>query len=101
MYIILTSKIDEYNANPQEGVMPVEAYDYYFYDKKKAGFTIAEISENSSRVNIVECGDGGQVNSVPIKFFEKFETMEEARRELEQLVTFGTIDARLEKVSSH
>ncbi|EWG99609.1 hypothetical protein [Halomonas sp. BC04] len=100
MYIILTSKSNEYDARPDSGISPVETYAYYFYGKKKADFTIAEVAAGGSRVSIVECGDNGQVNSVPIKFFEKFATVEEARQELKQLVTFGTIDTRLEKVAA-
>ncbi|WP_205738431.1 ferredoxin [Billgrantia endophytica] len=80
--------------------MPIESYEYYFYDKKKADFTIAEVVADGKRVSIVECDENGQTNSVPIKFFEKFETVEEARKELKQLVTFGTIDTRLERVSA-
>lgn len=97
MYIILTSKLNEYDARPGQGIAPVEAYEYYFYGKKKADFTIAEVTGDGGRVSIVETGEGGMTNSVPLKFFERFDTVEAARAELEQLVTFGSIDARLER----
>ncbi|MCH4562018.1 ferredoxin [Halomonas sp. EGI 63088] len=97
MYIILTSKSDEYAAQPEGGMVPVESYEYFFYDKKKADFTIAEVIADGGRVSIVEAGEGGAVNSVPLKFFERFETLEEARAELKQLVTFGHIETRLER----
>jgi hypothetical protein len=99
MYIIITSKLDEYQAKPDPGIEPVETYAYYFYGKKKADFTIAEVKADGVRVSIIEHGEGGKTNSVPIKFFETFETVEQARKELQQLVTFGSIDARLEKVA--
>lgn len=101
MYIILTSKVDEYVAKPDTGISPVESYSYYFYGKNKADFTIAEVgADGGGRVCIVESGNSGLINSVPIKFYEKFATLEEARDELKQLVTFGTIDTSLEKVAA-
>lgn len=105
MYIILTSKVDEYVAKPDTGISPVESYSYYFYGKNKADFTIAEVgaevgADGGGRVCIVESDDSGLINSVPIKFYEKFATLEEARDELKQLVTFGTIDTSLEKVAA-
>ncbi|MFQ3786555.1 hypothetical protein [Halomonas sp. A29] len=101
MYIILTSKLGEYDARPGQGISPVESYEYFFYGKKKADFTIAEVSGDQGRVSIVETGEGGKTNSVPLKFFERFDTVEAARAELEQLVTFGSIDTRLEKTPLH
>lgn len=95
MYIIMTSKLGEYEARPGEGVAPVESYEYFFYGRKKADFVIAEVTGERGRVSIVETGEGGRTNSVPLKFFERFDTLEEARAELEQLVSFGSIDARL------
>ncbi|QJQ95192.1 MULTISPECIES: ferredoxin [Halomonadaceae] len=101
MFIILTSKLDEYDARPGQGVSPIEAYEYFFYGKKKADFTIAQVDGLQGRVSIVETGEGGATNSVPLKFFERFDTLEAARNELKQLVSFGSIDARLKKVSLH
>ena len=101
MYIILTSKSGEYDARPGQGISPVETYDYFFYGRNKAHFTIAEVEGDQGRVSIVETAEDGTTNSVPLKFFERFETVEDARTELKQLVTFGAIDARLEKVPLH
>lgn len=101
MYIILTSKLGEYDARPGQGIAPVESYAYFFYGKKKADFTIAEITGDQGRVSIVESGEDGLTNSVPLKFFEHFDSVEAARAELEQLVTFGTIDTRLERAPLH
>ena len=78
MYIILTSKLGEYDARPGQGISPVEAYEYFFYGKKKADFTIAEVDGDQGRVSIVEAGEGGTTNSVPLKFFERFDTVEAA-----------------------
>ncbi|WP_445156751.1 hypothetical protein [Halomonas sp. E14] len=101
MYIILTSKLGEYDARPGQGIAPVETYEYFFYGKKKADFTIAEVNGDEGRVNIVETAEDGKTNSVPLKFFERFDSVEAARAELEQLVTFGSIDARLKKAELH
>lgn len=97
MYIILTSKLGEYDARPGRGITPVESYEYFFYDRKKADFTIAEVAGDQGQVSIVETSEDGRTNCVPLKFFEHFDTVQAARAELEKLVTFGTIQTRLEQ----
>ena len=98
MYTILTSKPGEYETELADGLVPVESYDYYFYGTRKAIYTIAEIQGDADiRVNVIAADDPELVNSVPIKFFETFGDLDDARAELEQLIRFGSLDTRLEK----
>src|SRR6056297_412126 len=99
LFIIVTSKPNEYDAAYGDGVRAVETYKYYFYGTHRATFTIGEVVENSARVTITDAEYPDAVNSVPIKFFGDFGDADEARHELEELTRFGDIDARLERVA--
>lgn len=99
MYIIVTSKPEEYEADVGAGVRPVETYRYFFYGQHRATFTIGEVVAEDARVQITDAVDPSCVNSVPIKFFGDFDEVEDARGEIEALVRFGAIDARLERVA--
>lgn len=102
MYVLLTNKPGEFSTQITAGLKPVESYDYIFYGRKRANFTIAEIDESASddvfRITIIEDAPPQIVNHVPSKLFEHFDTLEDARAELSTLTTFGTMDIRLERV---
>lgn len=97
MYIIVTSKPNEYAADHGDGIRPVERYDYFFYGNHRATFTIGEVVDDAARVEIVDAEDPSCVNSVPHKFFGDFSDVATARGEIEELVRYGAIDARLER----
>lgn len=96
MYAILTNKPGQYHAQADEGATPVEAYEYLFYGRLKAVFQVVRL-ERETRVRITEDTPPYISNSVPTKFLEKFNTVEEARASLEQLIGFGQLDARLRR----
>ncbi|MEM8590716.1 MAG: ferredoxin [Pseudomonadota bacterium] len=98
MYIIVTSKPNEYSADLGTGVRAVETYDYFFYGKHLATHVIGEVVAGDARVRIVDAEYPDCVNSVPYKFFGDFDQVDEAREELQELTRFGDIDARLERV---
>lgn len=97
MYVLLTTKPGEFKTVVTPGLSPVESYDYFFYGRKRANFTIAEI-DGPTRIRIIEDEPPQIVNDVPSKLFEKFETLDAARAELKTLTTYGSMDIRLQKV---
>jgi hypothetical protein len=97
MYVLLTTKPGEFKTVITKGLLAVESYDYFFYGRKRANFTIAELGE-PVRIRIVEDEPPQIINDVPSKLFEKFETLDEARAELKTLTTYGSMDIRLQKV---
>ena len=99
MFIIVTSKPDEYDAAYDDGVRAMETYKYFFYGTHRATFTIGEVVDRGARVTITDAEYPDAVNSVPVKFFGDFGDIGEAREELEELTRFGDIDARLERVA--
>ena len=98
MYVILTSKPGKFRTEAVRGLRPLEAYDYLFYGQTKAHFVIAELLEDSTKVRVIE-DDTSIVNDVPSKFLEKFETTEQALKELRHLTSFGHMDTKLRKAA--
>jgi hypothetical protein len=97
MYVLLTTKPGEFRTEITKGLQPVESYDYIFYGRKRANFTIAELSDEI-KIRIVEDEPPQIVNDVPSRLFEQFPTIEEARDELRTLTTYGHMDIKLRKV---
>ena len=97
MYVVLTTKPGEFRTEITSGLKPVESYDYIFYGRKRASFTIAEL-DTSTKIRIVEDEAPFSVNDVPAKLFEKFDSLDEARAELNTLTHYGTMDIKLKKV---
>ena len=65
MFVILTTKPGVFKTEISDGVVPVESYDYIFYGRKRANFTIAELAKDGARITIVEDEPPQIVNSVP------------------------------------
>lgn len=98
MYVILTSKPGQFRTELVDGVRPVEAYDYIAAGKLRARFVIAELARET-KITVVDEAPPPVVNHVPSKFLERFDSVEEARQELEQLTSFGSsVRASLERV---
>jgi hypothetical protein len=90
------SKPGQFRTEAVVGLRPLEAYDYLFYGHTKAHFVIAELLEESTKIRVIE-DDTAIVNDVPSKFLEKFETTEQAFKELTHLTTFGHMETELRK----
>jgi hypothetical protein len=96
VYVILTSKPGQFRTELADGMRSIETYDYLFCGRRRASFVIAELDADA-KVRIVEESAPQVVNHVPSKFLPTFRSLDEARRQLEQLVSFGTMDIRLVK----
>jgi len=96
-YVILTSKPGQFRTELVDGLQPLETYDYLFCGRPRARFVIAELAREV-KVRIVDEAAAPVVNLVPSKFLPRFDSLEKARAELRQLVRFGGIDMKLEKV---
>ncbi|OWT80372.1 MULTISPECIES: ferredoxin [unclassified Achromobacter] len=94
MYVILTSKPDLYRTEANADIRLIEAWDYVLEGRVRARFQLGELLRET-RVNVIETGDTPTINSVPSKFLERFDTLEEGRGEIRQLCSFGKLDARL------
>ena len=92
MYVILSSKPGQFTTELGEGLEQVEAYDYVFYGKTKARYVIARLTRDV-KVRIVDASSA--VNQIPSKMLPKFDTLERARQELNELARGN--DVRLVK----
>ena len=98
-YVILTSKPGQFRTEVTEGLEPLEAYDYLCFGRKRAGFVIARLS-GPTRIRIVDETPPPVVNYVPSKFLAKFESIEHARSELQELAQSGGTDFVLQPVTA-
>jgi hypothetical protein len=86
-YIVLTNKETFQTVLENEGLEVVETYEFYFFEKLKAKYTIAKILDENIKIQLYENYEGKEyVNKINVKFFEKFETIEAAREELNEIV---------------
>ena len=95
--MILTSKPGQFRTELVDGVHPVETYEYLFCGRLRARFVIAELVREI-KIRIVDETAAPIVNLVPSKFLPRFDSLEKARHELQQLVSFGDMDIRLVKL---
>lgn len=96
VYVILTSKPGQFRTELGEDLRPVEAYDYIAHGRNRAHFVIAEVLRDV-KIRIVDEGIPAVVNAVPSKFFPKFDSLEKARHELNQLTHSGNGETGLVK----
>lgn len=94
MYIILTSKPGLFHTVVGDDVDIIESYNYQFYGKTKAIFSIAEL-DHPTKVRIVEDEPPFIANNVPTKFLGQFGSIEEARNGLRDLTRFANLDISL------
>ncbi|OXM82881.1 hypothetical protein [Paenibacillus rigui] len=83
---ILVSTTERYKTvteNPD--LETVKEYEYYFFGKKKTTFSICKIKNPVTRIVIQGVSEVFPDNSIPIKVFPKFETMEEIEKEIYEL----------------
>lgn len=86
-YIVLTNKDSFQTILNNDGLEPVETYEFYFFKQLKAKYTIAKVIGDDFKIQLYEKYEGKEyVNNIHVKFFEKFPTIEKAREELFEIV---------------
>lgn len=96
-YIILTNKDDYATRLDSPGIEPVETYEYHFYDRCLAEFTVAKVKSEEARAVIEDKEDITKVCNIPSRLFPSFESLESAREEIQQLVGPGRDYVKLVK----
>lgn len=94
VYVILTTKPGVFRTEADDGVDVVETYDYVFYGRTLAVFSIARLRRDTKLV-VTEETPPYVVNRVPSKFLEKFASVDAARKELAHLTRFGSMESTL------
>ena len=97
MYVILTSKPGQYRTELTSNLRPVETYDYMFYGSCKARFVIAEM-QGAGKFVVVDETPPEVINHIPSKFFQQFQTVAQARRQLQDLARPGDADVALVQI---
>ncbi|GAB7386361.1 hypothetical protein BSNK01_01960 [Bacillaceae bacterium] len=98
-YLILTNKDTFSTETSGPGLKPVESYDFFVFDQRKANYTITEVTEENIKITITDNEVKNAVNRIPLKLFPVFNSIEEAREELQQLVGPQSNETKLVRVS--
>jgi hypothetical protein len=86
-FIVLTNKDTFQTVVDGEGLEPLETYHFYFFDEIKAKYTIAKVVDDSCKIKLHENYEGKEyVNHIRVKFFETFNTIEDALEDLNEIV---------------
>lgn len=94
-YVVLTSKPGQFRTEPGPGLVPLEAWDYFWGGRLRARFVIARLDEDT-RVAIHDEAPPHGVNRVRTKFLPRHASLDAARAEIGQLARHGGAQARLE-----
>ena len=94
VYVILTTKPGVFRTEAGDGADILETYDYVFYGRALAVFSIALLRRDIKLV-VTEETPPYVVNHVPSKFLEKFASVDAARKELAHLTRFGSMESTL------
>ena len=97
MYVILTSKPGQFRTELGDNLRSIESYDYIAHGRNRARFVIAEVLR-PGKIAVIDEGVPAVVNAVPSKFFPKFDSLEKARKELNQLAHSGNGETSLRKL---
>ncbi|MBD8004324.1 hypothetical protein [Bacillus norwichensis] len=85
-FILLTNKETFQTDLNNEGLEIVETYNFYFFNKLRAKYTIAKVLDEKAKIKMSEEYHGKEyVNYIRVKFFEHFDTIEEVREELYEI----------------
>jgi hypothetical protein len=84
-YVLLTTT-DRYKTivdNPE--LEKVSVYEYYFFGKKKATFTICKINNMDTRILIQGVSEVFPDNSIPLKVFPRTDDIKDFEKEIFEL----------------
>lgn len=99
VFIIITSKNNEFISEIINDASLIESYDYFFYGNLKAKFDIYQI-ETDTKIKITDINPPTVTNYISTKFLEKFASVEDARSELVALAPSNNPNIQLTKASS-
>lgn len=84
-FVMMTTTERYRTVTDNPNLAKVADYEYYFFGKKKTTFSICRIMNTDTRIVIQGVSEVFPDNSIPIKVFPKFETIEDVEKEIYEL----------------
>jgi hypothetical protein len=84
-YIMLTTTERYRTVTENPNLEIAGEYQYHFFGKKKAWFTICRIRNEETRILIQGVSEVFPDNSIPLKVFPKFNSIKEIEKEIYEL----------------
>ena len=99
MYIVFGSKKNVYRSVPMKGIEIIEKYNYKFFDEIKLELSIGKVIDENSKIKVIDCNEKDCENLISVKFFGNFKDVGDAKKEIESLIYYGSLETKLEKIS--
>jgi hypothetical protein len=84
-YVLLTSTERYRTVIENPGLERIAEYEYYFFGKKKATFSICKIVNPKTRIIIQGVSEIFPDNSIPLRVFPKFDSIRAIEKEIYEL----------------
>lgn len=84
-YVLLTTTERYRTVIDNPNLEKVSDFEYYFFGKKKATFTICKINNPDTRILIQGVSEVFPENSIPLRVFPKFDNTREIEKEIFEL----------------
>jgi hypothetical protein len=84
-YVLLTTTERYRTVTENPNLEKVSDYEYYFFGKKKATFSICKINNPDTRILIQGVSEVFPDNSIPLKVFPKFDNTNDIEKEIYEL----------------
>ena len=99
MYVVLTTKPGEFRTEMSPGVQAVETYDYIFYGRKRASFTIAKLADDQQAGSASSRTSRRRSKTTCRASCSRSSTRSRTRaHELKTLTSYGSMDIQLKRV---
>ncbi|GGF94702.1 hypothetical protein [Paenibacillus abyssi] len=84
-FVLMTTTERYRTVTENPNLEKVADYEYYFFGKKKTTFSICKIKSNDTRIVIQGVSEVFPDNSIPLKVFPKFDSIEDIEKEIYEL----------------
>ncbi|MGF9715158.1 hypothetical protein [Paenibacillus naphthalenovorans] len=84
-FVLMTTTERYRTVTDNPNLDKVADYEYYFFGKKKATFSICKIKSPNARILIQGVSEVFPDNNIPLKVFPKFDSVEVIEKEIYEL----------------
>jgi hypothetical protein len=84
-YILLSTTERYLTVTDNPDLEKIAEYQYFFFGKRKTTFAICKVTNPDTRISIEGVSEVFPVNSIPVRIFPKFSSIEEVEKEIYEL----------------
>ncbi|WP_019122318.1 hypothetical protein [Brevibacillus massiliensis] len=85
VYVLMTTTERYRTVTDNPDLEKIVDYEYHFFGKKKTTFSVCKIKNPDTRITIQGVAEVFPDNSIPLKVFPKFDSIEDIEKEIYEL----------------